>query len=679
MMINMNLGIFEMIITGALIIIAVVMVRFVAMYRLPKKTFLALWMLVLLRLLVPLSIQSQLSVFNALPEIGSSRAAEERMAGTPVFRTQVIDSPIVAPGYGNVAGMTDTSQAYVSQAFGNSNFIVRPLTIVYILGLILSASYFIATYIKHHRRFDSKPVHCEQIKLWLKYHQLKRRVQVRVSSKIKTPLTYGIFRPVILLPDNSVVDNEAELSFILAHEFVHIKRFDALLKILAAAALCLHWFNPFVWVMYVLFNRDMEISCDEAVVEMLGKSKKRGYALALVGMAERRSYGLALYSSFSKYAIEERINAIMKIKRKTAVGTIAALMIVGVTAVALATSSVNADGGVPEYIGQYPSYENGVADIDSDIPDFFINLDAPPDDSIAEFNPGRPHDFLERYVLPGTYANDYEEAQEDNVINLSIIKDEQYFVEQDIRFIVTPYANRISMEDAAIIGATALNKSFGVEFDDVNIFMRYGRNLSWSAQSTDAFMDMFDEGGPGLRVWTGLVIPVGSIDVSRAHTRYFFEVFACTGELSVISLNPDFDEAFLDMTADEIFEQWSTRRNISLRYGYYEYAQLELNETTNVQYARHAMEVAGGLNIFDSEPVRARLTSEWEWVDWVSINVQFADDQEVIMVFQVCPEGDMNLTTIHYDVLKLVLKPILNPDNTQGWIRTDDIFEWVYQ
>ena len=90
---------------------------------------------------------------------------------------------------------------------------------------------------------------------------------------ISSPLTYGILHPVILLPKKLDRNDQAALKYVLTHEYVHIRRFDAITKILFAAVLCIHWFNPLVWVMYVLANRDIELSCDAWVIRMMGEKK----------------------------------------------------------------------------------------------------------------------------------------------------------------------------------------------------------------------------------------------------------------------------------------------------------------------------------------------------------------------------------------------------------------------
>ena len=96
------------------------------------------------------------------------------------------------------------------------------------------------------------------------------------------------------------------------HEYVHIQRWDALWKLLFALALCIHWFNPLVWLMFVLANRDLELTCDERVIRHFGAGTKQNYAHSLIRMAEQRSKFAPLYSGFSKHVAAERIESIMK-------------------------------------------------------------------------------------------------------------------------------------------------------------------------------------------------------------------------------------------------------------------------------------------------------------------------------------------------------------------------------
>jgi hypothetical protein len=146
---------------------------------------------------------------------------------------------------------------------------------------------------------------------------------------------------VVLLPKSADRTDIARLRYVLAHEFTHIRRFDVLKKWMLAAALCVHWFNPLVWVMYILANRDVELSCDENVVRTSGEKTKSAYALTLIGLEEQRSGLSPLVSNFAKSAIEERIVSIMKIRKTSLVGILLAVVLVAGTTTAFATSGVN--------------------------------------------------------------------------------------------------------------------------------------------------------------------------------------------------------------------------------------------------------------------------------------------------------------------------------------------------
>ena len=108
------------------------------------------------------------------------------------------------------------------------------------------------------------------------------------AGRISSPLTFGVLRPVILVPKKTDWTDETALRYVLEHEFVHIQRFDVLSKLLLIAAVCVHRFNPLVWVMYVLANRDLELSCDETVLRRFGGDIRAAYARVLIRMEAAR-------------------------------------------------------------------------------------------------------------------------------------------------------------------------------------------------------------------------------------------------------------------------------------------------------------------------------------------------------------------------------------------------------
>lgn len=214
-------------------------------------------------------------------------------------------------------------------------------TIIWGIGALVCALVFAIAYWKCRQEFQtSLPVDNDFIKGWLSSHQLKREISIRQSSRFSVPLTYGVLRPVILMPTSTDWENTKALQYVFAHEYVHIRRFDSITKLVLITGLCVHWFNPLVWAMYVLANRDIELSCDEAVVRLFGENTKAAYARSLISMEETRSGLTPLCNNFNKNAIEERITAIMKMKKTSVFSLVLALFLVFGVTTAFATSAV---------------------------------------------------------------------------------------------------------------------------------------------------------------------------------------------------------------------------------------------------------------------------------------------------------------------------------------------------
>lgn len=168
--------------------------------------------------------------------------------------------------------------------------------------------------------------------------RLRRKVEVRICEKISSPLTYGLFKPVILLPKNFDLNNSERLKFVLTHELTHIKRLDILRKAAVLIAVCVHWANPLVWAMFLLFNRDIELVCDDAVIEKIGRENHRKYAMALIEMLDGSAD--VLHSYFSKNAIEERIVSISRNANKGVLSCAAAGVLTFCVTAVFAASAV---------------------------------------------------------------------------------------------------------------------------------------------------------------------------------------------------------------------------------------------------------------------------------------------------------------------------------------------------
>lgn len=326
------MSLIQMSFSGGIMILVILVIRIAAVHRLPKKLFILLWEIVLLRLLLPISIPSVLSAYTWIERILF------RQSGTvqPIQNTAVylIPQAQTALTAGNAAG------TYIPQNGGQEVSGMPLWLLIWLAGVLACAVFFLAAYLRCYLEFrTSLPVHNETAARWLKSHRLRRRVCIRQSDRIGVPLTYGVLKPVILLPKKMDWKDSRKLEYILLHEHIHIRRFDAARKIIMVAALCVHWFNPLVWVMYVLFNRDMELACDECVVRQTGVRSRRAYAKTLISMEEKRSMALPLCNSFSQNAVRERITAIMKTKKITIWIGILCVLIIAAVVILFATSA----------------------------------------------------------------------------------------------------------------------------------------------------------------------------------------------------------------------------------------------------------------------------------------------------------------------------------------------------
>ncbi len=163
-----------------------------------------------------------------------------------------------------------------------------------------------------------------------------RHVQIRISDRIESPMTFGFFRPIILLPAARDWQDGAGLCWVLEHEMAHIRRFDSVRKMMLAAVLVCHWFNPAVWTMYVLANRDIELACDSMVLRRMGSGLRAVYANVLLEWAAARVSCNLLASHFMGNFMEERIRNIMIKKRITITGVILSVMLLSSAAVVYA-------------------------------------------------------------------------------------------------------------------------------------------------------------------------------------------------------------------------------------------------------------------------------------------------------------------------------------------------------
>lgn len=287
---------------GSCMILFILLIRLLFIQKLPKPLFLILWEMTALRLLLPISISLPLpfSIFTDL-----SFGVVHNAVKVQSNRTA---APVISDG-GSI------------------------VTVLWGIGASTLILWFVLSYVHSIRRFrESLPCKNEIVSDWAKRQNGWRSFEIRESDQIISPLTYGIIKPVILLPKKLVQSETTSLTTVLLHEYIHIQRFDSVAKWFFAGALCIHWWNPIVWAFYLFANRDMELSCDSAVIRQLGVEQRSTYALALIRYKETQVQHATLHIYFSKDAITERIESIMKFKKTSSLALMgAALVVVGAT------------------------------------------------------------------------------------------------------------------------------------------------------------------------------------------------------------------------------------------------------------------------------------------------------------------------------------------------------------
>jgi beta-lactamase regulating signal transducer with metallopeptidase domain len=286
----------------------------------------------------------------------------------------ISESPIIS----EVASISARQATQATQAF----FQIAPITIIWLIGLVSVFIFFAIICFRNHKtlRFAMLIRDNDYLNQWLESHKHMRPIAIMQSDRIKSSFAVGIIKPRIILPTSLDMKDKQLLDCVLAHEYFHIKRFDALWKILLLLAVCVHWFNPMVWIMLVLANRDLELTCDEAVIRRFGAITKKAYAYMLIDMAEQKGVFAPLYSGFSKNSIQERITSIMKARKSSiasvalAVALVAMLALGALSVFAINTNSRSVDEDFNNLNGIVTDSTTNTRTGSSGLGDFITNL-----------------------------------------------------------------------------------------------------------------------------------------------------------------------------------------------------------------------------------------------------------------------------------------------------------------
>lgn len=317
--------------TVSVVIIAVLLARFL-LRKMPKKYSYILWSIVGIRMIFDLPFATNISVFNLFRGFAKHTSTVEAMlAGS--HRTNL-------QGSTNLLNKTDTTGAAAAHASRSTaveamtHTLTTSQTVLGILGLLwlivvaLFVAYGIYSYVKCRLLVRTAVIARD---ITPDSHKKKNNVSVWECDRIPSPFVLGIIRSRIYIPFRMPKQEQA---YILAHEECHIRRLDPLWKLIAFLLLAVYWWNPLVWIAFFYMVRDMEMSCDEAVIEQFGNEIKQGYSNSLLSFAmERHLYSFAPVA-FGEGDAGRRIKNVLNFKKPhtwVAILVFVLLVVVGVS------------------------------------------------------------------------------------------------------------------------------------------------------------------------------------------------------------------------------------------------------------------------------------------------------------------------------------------------------------
>ena len=306
------LKIVNMSISASWVVIAVLTLRF-CLKKAPKWVNVLLWGIVAARMVFPFSIESVLSLIPSAETISPTVMMEQ----TPSVQTGVpalnhVINPVISSSFTPAPG-----------ASANPLQIWIPvLTGIWLFGIAALFLYSAVSYWRLHRKV------CEAVIL---------RGNIYQSEKVCSPFVLGIINPKIYLPYHM---DSREIDHVIAHEQTHIRRKDHWWKPLGFLLLTIHWFNPLMWLSYVLLCRDIELACDEKVIGEMGNEQRADYTQALVTCSVGRRVIAACPLAFGEIGVKERVKSVMNYKKPAFWIVLASVIVCAVIAVCFLTNPI---------------------------------------------------------------------------------------------------------------------------------------------------------------------------------------------------------------------------------------------------------------------------------------------------------------------------------------------------
>lgn len=273
-------------IAASWMVLAIIVLRFL-LRKIPKWIHVAFWGLVAIRLVLPFSIESAFSLIPSAQTVPTEILKYEGMNLNTPAHLDVISNPVFS---GDVSVQLGQTVDRVQVQLVN-------MTSVWFLGMAIMLLYTGISYWNLHRKVKTAVL---------------LRDNIYQSEYVNSPFVLGIIKPRIYLPFHM---EEQEIYHVLAHEYAHIKRKDHWWKPLGFLLLAVHWFNPLLWLAYVLFCRDMELACDEKVIKELDSEQKADYSQALLTCSVNRHMVAACPLAFGEMGVKMRVKSVLNYRK----------------------------------------------------------------------------------------------------------------------------------------------------------------------------------------------------------------------------------------------------------------------------------------------------------------------------------------------------------------------------
>ncbi len=304
---------------AASIIVLVIVVLRLLLKKAPRNIICFLWVLVALRLILPFSIQSNLSVYNMMPSSAGTQGQIEYFQYNGKTEKPKVEFSVPA--------LVDDNASPDSMTVGEhtSDLYLPPVISIWLAGVCVMLLYAIGSYLYLRKKVGAS---------------IPRHDGLKMSDDISTPFILGILKPVIYIPSGM---DERTLNHVVAHEEAHIKRRDHWWKPLGYFLLTVYWFNPIIWLAYVLLCRDIEMACDEKVIRDMDKGSVAAYSQALLDCSFPRRRIAACPLAFGEVGVKERVKTVLNYKKPAFWIIVVAVVACIVVAVCFLTNPRTAD------------------------------------------------------------------------------------------------------------------------------------------------------------------------------------------------------------------------------------------------------------------------------------------------------------------------------------------------